>query len=215
MNRSQLIKAMLVPLFCLAPGVLLAEDVKDPCPWVPRNGKWKLTAGKMSVGGIWTPLGGGAMTVTVTVHDCGDKIQMDSTDVGTVVFRLQEGGFRLAADKIPIQLKGPRQWYKSTVDGLRYELSPEVGAIVWDTPEAQMAEAAVSQDGYKQDELQKPPETLNLFETNVYKADFRPGVAWYLDYINQFEMYSVTTTQGATVTAPVHQQFHHWTYSGK
>ncbi len=171
----------------------------DPCPWVPRSGRWKLQAGQMSVGGLWTPLGGGTATMQVRVESCGESIIVTGPpEIGTVVFR--------PTDRKPPQL--PQEYE------LQYLMFAVAGTeLTGEEQEILDAGVRVWLKKGEESDLQEPPEKLKLFEFNLYRGVLSTGtVAWYLDYVTQYQMYSVTLLEG--VNAPAHQQFHRWTYLG-
>ena len=87
------------------------------CQDGPLAGRWTLTAGKMTVGGMFTPLGGGVVTGTVSIDGDGRIINANFPDIGSLRFEPMAGshppltGRLYHATRLPAAFSDGIYWY--------------------------------------------------------------------------------------------------------
>lgn len=199
-----------------------AYEQYEDCPWIPRSGRWTIEVGQLSVGGVWTAMGGGGGTVTITVDSCDAPIQIAiGGELGTLAFEPLEGGVR----GIPAAVSRRMLRHQREVYRLPAELKSErtfVYVYADDAPIVGMLERLAVLKGYQGALLLEPPESLPLFDEDLYRASVVPSgeqaaMDFVLDYVTQVEMYGFSVFEGWLVpgqeaAAPPFIQFFHWSF---
>lgn len=210
----------------LASEAMTEEERLENCPWVPRSGTWRFDAGKMSVGGLFTPFGGDkGGPVEVAVFNCGERIQANmGGDFGIVVFEITEEKFPGRDTELSVfalrKLLGKEGFEGATrlvqVPEALIEGPLSAPWIVWLDETTLSGLKVVGKMHHYSGSLElEPPPEIRLFRHNVYKAQPIEDFFWYLNPATQNDMYSMTTFKGWLEAgqrreAPAHQQFHRW-----
>jgi len=69
------------------------EEVSGTCADKLRSGTWSFTAGTLTVGGVFTPLGGGTVPATVQLQADGSIVVNELSSGSRVVFEPHDGSF--------------------------------------------------------------------------------------------------------------------------